>query len=442
MKIDSIVRIQIFVYVTTLGVDAVLRWMLSKVSADPLIYLRDLLLISAAGFSAWYAVRQRVDSRHIAALWWGLLLLMGIGLTAGLPIAQVLFGLKVWIPFAVGFMLVDSGAIAALNRPRMWAALWLLLCAGIVWNHYTRFPWSGLMIQLGDTAVQANREWTTYGVRRLSGFSRSSYDGAILVLLLHIYLSHYCESFSRKVALCAISAGTLYLTTSKGAIGAFLCTLPLAVVLPYVRSRVSLIRFPLIAIILVAALIGALAPIFSAQMAAPTFARGSVEAKLFESLVDRGWTTWPSAFALLNDWQWITGRGLGGIGSAQGQFEPLLASPADNFFVFLYVTGGIFGVAFYLFLAILVFRLSMANAAERMAFTYLVAIFTYGLTASLIDNAIFAMAVGGVFATLSCVSFGRRAQSEDAIDSPRTRPFSNDSGQTGGRPGYPAYTQA
>jgi O-Antigen ligase len=407
-----------FAYIATLGLEAAIRWLLNLAGADAAIYVKDLLPMSACVIAIRQGILRHVDSRLTAGLAWVFLWLGFVGIAADLPIEQVLFGAKVWIPFAVGFVLVDSGAIAALNRPRLWSALWLLLCAGILLNYFFRTPWAGLTAQIGDANVEINRDWTTYGTRRLSGFSRSSYDGAIIVLLLHVYLMSAWRSGWVRAFLVIVSTGTIAATTSKGALGALLCTF---IVLPVLWTRpqwMPLLRVPALLLLVVFAAVGLFAPLLSTQFIAPIFTPHSVEAKLFASLADRGWETWPAAFDLLKDWQVALGRGIGGIGAAQYQFEPAFACPADNMFVFLFVTGGVLGAAFYVSIVVLSFRLALERQAERLVFMFVVAIYSYGMTASIIDNSPLALALGGASAALMC----RRAKPAEPEPQPLVTP--------------------
>jgi hypothetical protein len=387
-------------YIATLGTEAAIRWVLNNAGIDFAIYLKDLFPLSASAVAVYHAVSRGVDSRNTAALAWAFLWLIFVGLASDLPVAQVMFGLKVWVPLAVGFVLVDSGAVSALNRPRLWGALWALLCIGIFLNYFHRTPWAGLTAQIGDASVEINRDWTAYGRPRVSGFSRSSYDGAIIVLLLHVYLMSAWRSAWLRVMLIGVSTLAIALTTSKGALGALFCTF---LFLPLLWSRgslVDLMRAPSLVVLVCFAAFGLFAPALSTQFTAPTFVPFSIEAKLFASLADRGWETWPYAFDLLRDWQMVLGRGMGGIGSAQYQFEPALACPADNMFVYLFVTGGVFGAALYALPIVTALRLRFEWSADRMIFMYLVAIYSYGMTASMIDNAPLALVIGGLTAAL------------------------------------------
>ena len=389
-----------FAYIAILGCEAALRWALSKLGADPAIYLKDLLLYSAGGLSIWIGARARTDIRPFAWLVWTFMVLILAAAAGGLALAQVLFGLKVWLSFVVGFLLVDSGAIRALHQPRWWAALWCLLCFGIVLNHFKRMPWAGMSAQIGGATIEVNRDWNTWGIQRASGFSRSSFDGAILLMLLHVYLTSFTRSARLRGCLVLGSTLAIGLTTTKGALGALFCTFPFLIFFSPRAGLMGLVRWPALLLLASFALVGLLAPALSTQFSAPSFTPRSPEAILFASLADRGWTTWPSAFALMDSWQVVFGRGLGAIGAAQNQFEQALFCPADNLFVYLFVTGGLIGAALYLAMPLLALRLSFANAIHRALFLLLVLLYSYGMTASIIDNSPLALACGVALAAL------------------------------------------
>ena len=107
-----------------------------------------------------------------------------------------------------------------------------IVVMGIFLDKYLTFPWEGLGYQLGEYEVKVNRQWETFGMERLSGFQRASYDSAIiLTILLLIRGLNYSiiakRSFIFKtldglLTLMAIYA--IYLTTFKSAyilIGAY-----------------------------------------------------------------------------------------------------------------------------------------------------------------------------------------------------------------------------
>lgn len=384
----------LFLYVVSHALDSPLRWSLSSVGLAPLIYIRDLGLIAVIGLALSFDIQQR---RHCVPKIALLGVTMGYGLIAiynGLPAGQMLFGFKVWLPFLAAYCALDSGMMDAGDWRKPAMALLLITVAGLALNYFWRPPWTGMTIEVAGADVVGNREWTTYGVRRLSGFARSSYDAAMLLLLLGVYLLSALRSITSQFWVTILVGVGIGLTTSKGALGSFLI---IAMVLPLFWSgeqhdsrRTWLIR----SLVMLFGGLGLLAPLWSISSIAPQFQTGSVEQKILASLVARGWETWPQAFSLLSEGQWIVGRGLGGIGVAQSLFEPSRANPADNFGVYLIVTAGIVGVAFYFYLMTWALPKETTTTEGRLRAMTLLVIFGYGVTASIIENALFALALG------------------------------------------------
>lgn len=398
--VESIVRACAVIYLYVFGLESAVRYALSKVRLDALIYVRDGLLLIIVLLCVGLAVHRHKEFRSLATCMAAIYVGACIGVLSGLPVFQVLFGVKVLLPFVAGFSLVSSGVLSSLDRPRVWLALWAVVGLGIAINHFYRFPWSGLTVTVGEVDIQANREWTAEGRARLSGFSRTSYDAAMLILLLHLYLVSGMRSIRARWLMTIASGAAIALTTSKGAVGALIVTSAFIPVFDAIRRSGHLWRTPCILLLIAVGFAGILAPLATMHMAYPTFQSGTTESFLFNSMVDRGWETWPKAFALLQEWQWILGRGIGGIGAAQQYFEAGLMNPADNMFVWLIVTGGLAGGGFYLWLLFGSVRLDPALPADAYAYLVLICVFAYGLCANMVESAIFSSALGAISAHL------------------------------------------
>lgn len=391
-------------YVLSQAFDAVLRWVLNLGGAAALIYLRDYSLILVVVFGCYLLMQQRRNIARTFWVMWALALGGCVSLLSGIHVPQMLFGIKIWLPFVAGFVLVETGLLSSLHRPRAWAALWLVSCLGVLINYFYRYPWTALMIQLGDVTVTGQRGATAMGIARLAGFSRANYDVAILVLMLYIYLLFCFKGWFTRVALTGVSGVVIALTTTKGAAGAFVVAVLLAPVLGLIRKPGSRLKAPLIGCLMLMALIGMVLPLLVAQFPLPRLRPHTLSNWLLASFVDRATNTWPNALALINDWQWVTGRGLGGIGAAQQVWEPGRANPADNLFVYLYVTAGLFGAALYLFYAFGSCKLMLHRPMHRVMFLGLMALFVYGLTVNIVESAVAAMALGALAGVLSAPS--------------------------------------
>jgi hypothetical protein len=388
-------------YVVSQGFDSAIRWLLAFGGLAPLIYLRDVGLAVSVGLCLVALIQRNQEmSRSFWVLWitaGGVL----VAIISGLPLTQVLFGIKVFLPVIAGFFLMEAGATAYLNRPGFWLFIWFAICMGVVANYFVQFPWSGLSLTVGDTQVVANREWTAGGIRRLSGFARTSFDAALIILLLFVYLVMSVKSKLLRFGLVLLSLVAMVLTTSKGVVGVFVGAL---VILPFFARKVPLrgARWLASAMIYSIAGLGLILPIVSLDIPFPHFRKGTVENWLFSSLMDRAWNTWPDAFASLHDWQFLTGRGIGGVGTAQLLFERTVTwNSADNLFVYIYVTAGLVGALLYIFFSISTSCLSLQKRGDQMALVFLFCLFGYGVTANLIEESAVAIVLGGLLSFCS-----------------------------------------
>jgi hypothetical protein len=121
------------------------------------------------------------------------------------------------------------------------------------------------------------------------------------------------------------------------------------------------------------------------------------------SFAERATQTWPDAFELQGrGGNRVLGRGLGGIGVAQKFFEPANYNPGDNFFIYLWVAFGAFGVAFLGFLLSQALRTPIpmeknAKAGLIVAGSFL----AVGLTLNGVESAISSLFLGMALAWLS-----------------------------------------
>jgi hypothetical protein len=405
-------------YMLSQGFDSVVRWVLELASLGPLIYLRDALMLVTIVFG--YV--ELGASRREAVLPFSLLTFMLLGVLisviSGLPAAQVAFGVKVWLPLLFGFLLISSGVVERYDRPRFWLWVWGLLMFGIVLNVWVTYPWAGMVMNVGGQEIEANREWVTQSFNRVSGFSRTSFDAAIFIILLAYYLTARVRTVLQQIVIWVLSGVGIVLTTTKGAILAYLVS---SVVLPLVLSMkpVSVQRTrarPLLAHSVVAlfGFVGAAIPLLAGQMWKGEFEQGTVEDLLFSSFGDRVTVTWPNAFGLLSGTQYATGRGLGGLGAAQTYFELSKFSPGDNLFVYLYVTAGLAGALIYFLPLLGVWRLNLLRFGDYLAFATLLFVYVFGMTVNVVESAVALMAMGACAAQL-----GKRRQAY-----PQVRPDS------------------
>jgi hypothetical protein len=377
-----------------------LRYALVLGSMESLLYLRDLAAVLAVGLGVLAWLRGDATMAPLVAVVSVLVVHCLIGLLS-LPAAfQALFGLKVFLTFLLGFVL----APLAMQRPRAllgYAVFALLATAlGVTLNAFVEFPWLGLSYDSAFGSTVASRQWWTAGsgTLRLPGFARASFTAATIVVVALVPLLAARLSVFVKLVLLGVASGTIWLTTTKGAftgLGALLAFNTLALVfanVQLVNAALCILTFFCLALPVVAVQLGA--------------ASGDVPTWL-ASFMDRVGDMWPRAFALLDHpYQWVWGRGLGGIGAAQEYGEWARANSADNLMVYVLVAFGACGLAY---VGVFLWHLMrFLSAREPDDFTascvrgWTVLWLSYGLTGGMIDQPVMNLIAGLVFG----VAFG------------------------------------
>jgi hypothetical protein len=389
--VRKLIAIAAAAFVLSHGFDSLLRWLFELVHLGALIYARDAIALAAILLGFVDLVAREPDATVPLGALAALIGATAVGVASSLPIEQIGFGIKVWLPLFLGLVTHSSGAIRDLDVPRRWLWVWGTLVMGVLANIFVTYPWAGMVIQVGDTAVTANREWSTGGIARVSGFSRTSFDGAMCIILLAFYLVMTLERRVERITVWLLSGAAIAATTTKATIGVYIAATPMLPLLltaeAYRPSGLAIRRVVVCSALTLIAAIGLIVPVVTSQIDLPLLQEGSIEHLLFASLVDRAWSTWPEAWSLLSSWQVVLGRGLGGIGAAQFYYEKELASPADNLFVYAYVTGGLAAAAIYVWVAQLCWSLTLTTRVSRLCYCILLFLFVDGLTTNVIECA-------------------------------------------------------
>jgi hypothetical protein len=116
------------------------------------------------------------------------------------------------------------------------------------------------------------------------------------------------------------------------------------------------------------------------------------------SYEDRLRNMWPEAFDLwLERGTWLTGRGLGGLGTSQTYFESPLFNAGDNLHLYLFVSLGMLAAPLILYVCWQVVKAPVGpDRRDRVPLVLFTAALTYGLTANGIENASVALILGFV----------------------------------------------
>lgn len=371
---------------------APLRYELSQLHLDALVYLPKLLLFMAV----LLLPLLRARSSPAALLLTGLVLVYLLWGMVNLPTPlQAMFGLWVLVPLLFGLW---AGPVV---RPEQWSRLFLVLfvvaAAGVFIDPLIHYPWSGQSMTILGSNVQISRQWTALGLQRYAGFSRASFDVASQLLLFGLMLVVLLRHRAIKLLVWFVAGAGIALTTSKGPLGAWL-------ILSTYFLGGRLLGWPRYWIQLWLGCLGAallamiLLPLSTLWIKYNPSFHGFASQFLFASFGDRLNSTWPGSLHLLDmggNWHWWVGRGLGGIGAAQQYFEPAHYLPGDNLFVYVAVYVGL-PAALLLFgaLWLRIVRVSLRQDAAAWRLPVMLALVAYGVVVNEIEGAVLAFFLG------------------------------------------------
>jgi hypothetical protein len=381
-------------YLSTSVFEGPLRYALSLVGAGTFVYLRDLLMVVAIslGLISVFIQRKHVTTPLVVVIY-VLLVYFFLGLlVSDNPLFSSLFGLKIFGVFLFGM----AAATAVAERPRIFLRVvyifLILTLIGVAGNYAVgKFPWEGLIFETSFGFTSTTKEWWTEGGRRLPGFTRASYDAA-MVIGISFALIVPTLSRVRAIVIGCVCLAAVYLTTSKGMMMALsVLILWWSLVPPMNRNRMG----ALIAI-------GLLSLMFVLPMVSCSFDFGhrfiGEVPRALSSFADRIVDMWPRSCAILKTPQsWVIGAGIGSIGVPQQySWVPTGYSAADNLFVYLFVNGGIlwaFGLAATVFVGLRHDRAGCLLDDNRVR-SLLIVMLGYGITTNMQEQPFFAMIAG------------------------------------------------
>ncbi len=286
----------------------------------------------------------------------------------------------------------------------VFVSLFLLCSAGIIYDYYFDFPWKGLAsTNIGGNDVDISKDWTTGGIERIAGFSRSSYDAALAVMFFLILIICKYKNLIIIHAAFAIAFISIYLTTTKG------CLVSLIVVyFVYITNgfKEKFRHFSLRTIVVLLSTLMIILPLGILQ---------DFEIPFFnnQSFKDRIYNEWPFIMHQFKDFiSYILGLGIGDVGLGKQLYgNARLASPGDNLFIFLYSNLGL--LAFGLFFVIS----KRLKIVSNDLFKYMtVFLFSYGITTNILESPI-----GQLVITISLfMSFNGFAASKEETEIPST----------------------
>ena len=387
------------------------RYYFAQAGLPALIYLPKLLIVGvvlASALRTLYRGRLRPAFAAVLSLF-VIFALAGWAFTGnGL---QAAFGIFALLPLVYAVLAEPALRQMGLRIRPYIALLWCAAALGVAIDARFDVPWTGLAYQLGDAEIQGSREWTTFGVERVAGFARASYEAADQLLLLALPLMFLYRSHILKLAIWLATGALIYLTTTKKTGGTFLL---LTVLLPLMNPAVApalIRRAATVAVPIAVAAVGIGLPISTFFITYRLDLDSVLSQVLFASFEDRLTVVWPTSLKLaLEHGSAVLGRGIGGIGAAQKLYEPMLFMPGDSLYIYLYVT---FGLLAFGFVAVYVGNLvrldTQGSPWSRMIWALGVAVLLNGWANNGLESPITASMLGLTLAYAYAAHHSRRA---------------------------------
>ena len=391
---DSLLCALLVVYLTSLLLEGVIRYVLAIAGMPNALYLRDAIPVATLVVLFMRPLLSG-DRIELAIAVPAALLLFHAAYSAmvGVAFFSIAFGLKI-------FMFIPYGmAMWPLVRRRFDRALtvasimFATAVAGVSINYIVgQMPWEGLQYETAFGAVSTTRMWWMGDAPRLPGFARTSFSAAMILGITGLLtLLRFRQPVARLIiAACAITA--IALTTSKGMILAF----PPAVLWLVIRERNPWMN----GAGLLGAVCGAtlLLPLIIVYFDLGLGMSRSSFPSLLVSVWERFTEMWPLAFGLLPEGPHaLLGAGLGSIGTPQLYGDaPHRLNAGDNFAVFMIVVFGLPGLCYYAFPAFSLRKVASSDTGTvHGAYVGLLLLgYGYGMSANMVEESFF------------CVSFG------------------------------------
>jgi hypothetical protein len=322
-------------------------------------------------------------------------------LFVGRSLFAVGFAIYTWTAFFVGVIVIERDYLSVIIR-YVWV-MWCLAVSGVFLNVFTSFPWVGSEYEVFGQLVSSARDWNTFGIQRLSGFSRGSFAVSNQIAIYAALLCTLQWSRTLKFSVWSISAVAIALTTSKTPF-IFIVIWPVFIfaLATLRRIRASLALRYIIGTLTVLELAVVLPPFVGSVGDVGNTSLDLPDALSFirlESLADRALYMWPDAFALMRDYDltWLFGRGVGGIGAAQAIDEVGRFNAADNLFLFLLVTFGIQCLTFFI-LVMLGWKSWFRNRPDQIEKLYAlsIAVLILGTLTNVVESIPAALAFGAI----------------------------------------------
>lgn len=380
----------IILYLLSMIIEGPIRYVLHITGGELLLYFRDLFLFIVIIAYIVKAIMSGRMHKIMLAMFCLIFFHTIIGVFYIQNILQVLFGLKIMMPLFVGMLAYPVFHSRPKTIKYLFLIFFMIAVLGVFINYFKIFPWEGMSYNLAGQEIQESRSWDMLGIKRIAGFSRSSYDVATQIILLSIYLISNLEIKLKLVTLFlwVIAGIAIVLTTTKGMVLAYALLSLFMVMYKIIPNFCNIYQKMLIVPIITTIVL----PICAYSL----FQSGlleNIKSVLLTSLWSRMLDTWPTALAFLKSrGDLLLGRGIGGIGGSQLYFEQENYTPGDNLFVYALSYFGVMSIAYFAY----VYKLAQKIDLKNGLFYYLclLILFIYGITQSVFESGFFLMFTG------------------------------------------------
>lgn len=306
-----------------------------------------------------------------------------------------LFGVKLFFPFVVGFIVSRYFDTQEFNSKfkSFFKVILIFTLIGLVVNYFVPFPWEGSMINVGGIDVESSRQWEAYGtgLKRLAGFTRGSNLAATILSISSVYIFTQTTHGGTKWLVVLATILGLVLTTMKGLLLAYLVVLT---VVSFKFLRKWLKVFPLVLYSL-----SILLPLFAKQILDYFLTSNKIIYLALYSFLDRMFRVWPDTIELITSkGNVLFGRGVGGVGISQIYFDSANYQPADNAFLYIWGNFGLFGVI-VIFLSLIKF-IKLDSYFNLTSKAVLTLFFCNGIVTAVPSNGVYCLLIGVIIGNI------------------------------------------
>jgi hypothetical protein len=378
----------VILYLLSLIIDAPMRYVMFLAGVPYLINLRDIFM---AFIILVYIINVLISGKihkNIVIIFFLLIFHSMIGILFIGNILQILFGLKVIMPLIIGIIFYPLFISKPKRVKVILSIFYLIVITGVYLNVFKQYPWEGLTYDVIGQTIEGTREWSTFGVKRIAGFARASFNTAIQLIILAIFLVSYLGNKWIKVFLWLLAGPAILLTTSKGILMVYIILSLFLIIYKIVPNFNNIYQKLLIIPILLMILLPVYAYFYYDQNVSQDFITNPLLWTMYQRM-----EIWPDNIAFIRkSGDTILGRGIGGVGMSQHIFEKRYSLPGDNLFVYGFGYFGILSIFYFLY----IYKLAQNIDLKSNLFPYLLlmVLFFYGIVSNVMEDSFFMIFLG------------------------------------------------